>query len=266
MAIQSYWASNLKFLRNRKKLSQDDLANTLSITRSKYNAHESGATKNPPLEDLLQFSNYFRLSIDSMLKIDLSKLSELKIRELEAGNDVYATGTHIRVLATTVNASNKDNIELVPVKAKAGYTSGYGDPDFISKLPVFNLPHLPKDRKYRMFPTTGDSMLPVPEGAFVIGEFVEDWKGIKANTPGIVITKNEGIVFKLIAVQDNKLRLTSLNSIYAPYDVSISEVVEVWQFRSLICDTLPEAEMTMAQLAHTLQELKADVKQLIKTK
>ena len=262
----SYWASNLKFLRNRKKVSQDDLSSRLGITRAKLNGHENGVTKNPPIEDLIRFSEFFKMSVDSLLLVDLSKLSELKLRDLEAGNDVYATGTKIRVLATTVDAQNKDNIELVPIKAKAGYASGYGDPEYISKLPVFNFPHLPKDRKYRMFPTTGDSMLPVPEGAFVIGEYLEDWKSIKPDMPGIVVTKNEGIVFKLISVKENKLVLRSLNSFYNPYEVSFGDVIEIWRFRSLVSDTLPEAEMTMAQLANTLLELKADVKQLIKTR
>ena len=261
-----FWASNLKYLRNRRKLSQEDFAAILGITRAKLNGHENGVTKNPVAEDLIRFSEYFKLSIDTLLKVDLSKLSEFKFRELEAGNDSYATGTNLRVLATTVNDDNEDNIELVPVKAKAGYTAGYGDPAYIGKLPVFNFPHLPKDRKYRMFPTTGDSMLPVPEGAFVIGEFVEDWKNIKANTPGIVITKNDGIVFKMISATDNNLSLRSLNTLYPVYEVPMGQIIEVWRFRSLVCDTLPEAEMTMAQLANTLLELKADVKQLIKSK
>ena len=41
-----------------------------------------------------------------------------------------------------VDSKNRDNIELVPVKAKAGYTAGYNDPEFISSLPTFQLPFL----------------------------------------------------------------------------------------------------------------------------
>jgi transcriptional regulator with XRE-family HTH domain len=262
-----FWATNLRHLRKRKKFSQDELATQLSITRSKLNAHENGLTRNPTVEDLLRFSAFFRISIDSLLKVDLTRLSELKLRELEAGNDVYATGTSIRVLATTVNGENKDNIELVPVKAKAGYVAGYGDPDFISQLPVFSLPNLPQDRKYRMFPTTGDSMYPVPEGAFIIGEFVEDWKALKAGTPCIVIIKNEGIVFKLVTVsgtEKNLLQLESLNSLYHTYEVAISDVLEVWRFRNVLSDRLPDAATTIDELARSLQELKTDVRQLMK--
>lgn len=266
--IQPFWASNLRHLRMRARMSQDELAGKLGMTRAKLNGHENGVSRNPPVEDLIRCSEFFKMSIDSLLKVDLSKLSELKLRELEAGNDVYATGTKIRILATTVNADNKDNIELVPVKAKAGYTSGYGDPEYISQLPVFHMPHLPQDRKYRMFPITGDSMHPVPEGAFVIGEFAEDWKGLKPGTPCIVITRNEGIVFKLVypGTKPGLLQLHSLNTSYAPYEVPVGDVLELWRFRSLVSDTLPEPATTLEQLAHSLQELKADVRQLVKTK
>jgi transcriptional regulator with XRE-family HTH domain len=261
-----FWATNLKYLRNRRGLSQDELSTRLDITRAKLNAHENGLARNPPAEDLVRFSAFFSISIDSLLKVDLGSLSESQLKELEAGNDIYAMGTKIRVLATTVDANNNDNIELVPVKAKAGYTAGYGDPEYISQLPVFSFPHLPQHRKYRMFPISGDSMHPVPDGAFVIGEFVEDWKTIKAGTPAIVITKNEGIVFKLVTISGNKLQLQSMNILYAAYEVPVSEVLEVWHFRNLVSDTLPEAETNLDQMARTLQELKADVKQLMKKK
>ena len=220
--MQAYfWATNLKFLRNRKKLSQDDLAAELGITRSKLNAHENGSTRNPPVEDLMRFSDFFRLSIDALLKVDLTKLSDLKLRELEAGAGSYAKGQSVRVLATTVDSSNNDNAEVVPHKAKAGYTTGYGDPEYIAGLPQFSLPQLRKDRKYRMFPISGDSMHPVPDGAFVIGEYVDDWLGLRNATPCIIVTKSEGIVFKIMTpdAAGHRLQLESLNELYTPYTV-----------------------------------------------
>jgi transcriptional regulator with XRE-family HTH domain len=261
-----FWAGNLKFLRNRKKLSQDDLAERLNITRVKLNAHENGRTKNPTVEDLVSFSDFYKISIDSLLKVDLSKLSELKIRELESGNDAYATGTKMRVLATTVDKEDNEQIEMVPVKAKAGYVSGYGDPEFIAQLPVFHLPNLPKDRKYRMFPTTGDSMLPVPENAFVIGEYLEDWQSLKLDVPCIVVTKNDGIVFKLATSKPDSrtILLKSLNTNYAPYEVHVGEILEIWRFKNYISDSIPEGEMTLQELTRLMVEVKNDVKRLVR--
>jgi len=268
MTANTYWASNLKHLRTRKRLTQEGLAETLAITRSKLNAHESGKTVNPPVEDLVRFSDYYRISIDALIRQDLSSMSELKLRELEAGNDAYARGTKIRVLATTVNADNDDNAEFVPVKAKAGYTAGYGDPDFIAKLPHFSLPQLPKNRKHRMFPTQGDSMSPVPEGAYVVGEYVEDWKVLKDRTPCIVVTREEGIVFKLVTARSNAkaLLLESLNSIYAGYEVALADVLELWCFKGYLSEEMPEAEAPIEEVARAVWEIRSDVKKLVRRK
>ncbi|MGC9354693.1 MAG: helix-turn-helix domain-containing protein, partial [Mariniphaga sp.] len=120
-----FFAGNIKFLRERKKMSQEALASTLGLTRAKLAAIEAGNTKSPQPDDYLKFSEFFKISIDTLLKIDLSKLGELKVRELEAGNDVYIRGGNLRVLAISVDRSNNENVEYVPVKAKAGYMAGY---------------------------------------------------------------------------------------------------------------------------------------------
>lgn len=261
----NFWASNLKFLRARKKLNQDDLANQLGIKRSKLNAHENGRTKNPPVEDLIKFSGFFRMSIDTLLTVDLANLSELKIRELEAGNDIYVSGRNIRILATTVDPQNRENVELVPVKAKAGYLAGYADPEFIGSLPVFHLPQLDPQRKFRMFPTEGDSMLPVPEGAFVIGEFVQDWNGLKDRVPCVVVA-TDGISFKMVSnrIQENKtFLLESLNPVHSPYIVDAHEVLEIWKFNSYFTDILPEPS-SLEQLTHSVHEIKVNIRKLIK--
>ena len=75
-----HWAGNIKFLRSRAKLSQDELAATLSISRSKLNAHENGNTVNPTAEDLVAFSAHFGFSIDTLLKLELSQLSRVAAR------------------------------------------------------------------------------------------------------------------------------------------------------------------------------------------
>ena len=112
------FSHNIKTLRNRRKRTQDVVATELGMSRSTLNSYENGSIKNPTLEALLLFSKYFRLSIDTMVKIDLGKLSEYQLSELERGNDVYVTGSRLRVIATTVDSQNRENIEVVPIKAK----------------------------------------------------------------------------------------------------------------------------------------------------
>jgi transcriptional regulator with XRE-family HTH domain len=258
-----FWDSNLKFLRNRKKLSQDDLANSLKITRAKLNGHENGVSKNPPLEDLIKISDFFKLAIDTLLKVDLSKLTELKIRELEAGNDVYIKGGRVRVLSITVNSNNKENIEFVPHKAKAGYLTGFNDLEFIGQLPKFSMPHLPDNKTYRMFPTEGDSMLPIPENCLVISEYVADWSTLK-NTRCIVIMKTEQtFLFKEATITANKtLLLHSLNPGYEDQEVFVGDVLEVWKYHSHITDVIPSSEGMMQQILNCVNQIQVGVKSL----
>ncbi len=233
-------------------MSQEELSAELNLSRNKLQALESGKTMNPSAIDFIKFSDFFKVSVDSLLKVDLLKLGELKLKDLLAGNDVYMTGSKIRVLAITVDKDNRENAEYVPIKAKAGYMAGYNDPEFIAGLPRFSLPNLPKSGTFRMFPTTGDSMLPIPENSEVIGQYLEDWKSLKPDTPCIVILKGQqDFVFKQITIlEEGKILLRSLNRNFAPYIVKSEDVLEIWKYYKHQTDTLPEPETD-------LQEIKA---------
>lgn len=241
-----YFSNNIKLLRQRKKRTQDIVANSLGLSRSTINSYESGIIINPTIEALIAFSDYFRMSIDTLIKVDLNKLSESRLRDLELGHDAFIKGTKLRVLATTVDSTNKENIEVVPLKAKAGYKNGYADPDFIKKLPTFQLPILFNDRKYRMFQISGDSMLPVPDKSWVIAEFVENWYNIKDGDAYVLLTQEEGIVFKIATNQIKKkksLLLKSLNTFYEPYEININDVKEVWKFCNYLSTEIPESQL-----------------------
>ena len=145
-----YFTSNIKFLRKRRGRTQDEVAVALNLKRSTLSGYENDVAQ-PGIDMLVSFSKYYNVSIDTLLKIDMTKLSESQLGELERGYDAYIKGSNLRVLTTTVGSDNIENIELVPEKAKAGYTTGYADPEYIEELPRFRLPFLSENRKYRTF-------------------------------------------------------------------------------------------------------------------
>lgn len=259
-----FWAGNIKFLRQREKLSQEALAEKLGISRVKLNAHESGRTSNPTIEDLIKFSEFFRMSIDSLLKMDLPKLSEQKLKDLEEGSEIFMKGAQIRVLAITVDSEENENVEYVPVKAKAGYRSGYSDPEFLATLPKFNIPNLPRNGTFRMFPTVGDSMLPVPEGSDIVARYIQDWTKIKPETPCIVILRgDQDFVFKQVTIgKDGNVILQSFNKQYFAYTVPVSDIIEIWEYYSFHSKQLPEPQTDMQQLMKMLQEMQLEIKTL----
>ncbi len=260
-----HFSDNIRLLRQRKEFTQDFMASELGLSRSTLNSYENGAIVNPTIEALISFSDYFKMSIDTLIKVDFTALSETKLKELILGHDTFIKGSKLRVLATTVDANNKENIEVVPVKAKAGYKNGYADPDFIKKLPTFQLPILFNDRKYRMFQITGDSMLPVPDKSWVIGEYLENFYDIKDGTAYVLLTLDDGIVFKIAYNQLRKkksLLLKSLNPEYDPYEVPVNEVREVLSLCNYISSELPEPQQVKEELFLKVLKLERDMKKI----
>lgn len=259
-----YFHSNIKFLRKRKRKTQDDVALKLDMKRSTLSGYENEIAQ-PNIPVLIAFSDYFNISIDTLIKVDMTKLSESQMVELENGFDVYMKGTKLRVLATTIDRENNENIELVHEKAKAGYMRGFADPDFISELPKFQMPFLSKEKKYRTFQISGDSMLPIPDKSWVTAEFIQDWENVKDNESYIILTLDDGIVFKVVEnklLVERKLRLHSLNPEYKSYDLAINEIKEIWRFTHFISHQLPEPDMSKTSIVEKIVYLQREVEKL----
>ncbi|MBN2639096.1 MAG: LexA family transcriptional regulator [Bacteroidales bacterium] len=257
-----YFQNNIKLLRKRKGRTQDDVAFVLEMKRSTLSGYENGVAQ-PNLNVLMQFSEYYSVSIDMLVKVDLSLLSEQQLSQLDPHNETFINGMQLRVLATTVDEENEENIELVSEKAKAGYAAGYADPDYIKVLPTFKLPFLSKQKKYRTFQISGDSMLPIPNGSYVTCEYVQDWNHIRNHHAYVVLTKEEGVVFKVLEnkiKESGKLILHSLNSLYLPYELEVNEIKEVWKFVNYISSEVPESNKEKDRLAEEVQQLKQQVK------
>ncbi|MGM0649051.1 MAG: XRE family transcriptional regulator [Bacteroidota bacterium] len=259
-----YFSKNIRFLRKRNNRTQDQLAAELNLKRSTLSGYENNVAE-PGLNTLLLFSDYFNIPVDVLLKENLSTLSERDIQKCEAGSDEYMKGSGLRVLSYTVTEENKENIELVNNKAKAGYTRGYADPDFIRELPSFRLPFLSRERTYRTFQISGDSMSPIPDGAWVTGEYVENWLALKDGEAVVLLTLNDGIVFKII---ENHLKskkmvvLHSLNPEYEPYHIKADEIKEIWKFVNYISPSLPEALPPDIEIHKAIANMQKDIDEI----
>ncbi|MDO1502354.1 LexA family transcriptional regulator [Winogradskyella maritima] len=244
--------ANIKHLRALKKLSQERFADDLGWTRSVVGSYEEGRSE-PPIERLIDLSNYFDIPIDILVRKDLRKAKDTSF--IEVGNK--------RVLfPVTVNEDNEDLIEIIPAKASAGYLSGYDDPEYIEQLQKIKLPFLPTGT-HRAFPIKGDSMLPVKDGAFIVAKFVEQLSDVKNGRTYIVLTKDDGLVYKRIYTPDNdneNLLLSSDNKAYQPYVVPKANVLELWEFTCCInTQEYDEKELKLSSIMSMFQELKVEL-------
>jgi transcriptional regulator with XRE-family HTH domain len=262
--MEIYLSSNLKLLRKNRKKSQEDVAQELGLTRSSYSGYENGVAE-PGIENLVKMSKFYRIPLDDLLKKNMEDLTESDWEAIEKGVFADVKGRKLRVLTAMVSETNDDVIEMIPQKASAGYTLGYADPDYIKVLPTFQLPFLKKDKKYRSFPISGDSMPPVSPGSYVVAEYIQNWESIKNNHPYIIITKEDGIVFKIVNKvpgREHFIQLSSTNPMYEPYMLDINEVIEIWKFVNYISHDLPEVTISENDLLKSVKSIQNQVNEM----
>lgn len=245
----SFAGKNLKYLRKLRGWTQEDFATKIKIKRSLLGAYEEERAE-PRLDVLELVSDIFKVSLDELF---LKDLGETK------GN--YMAKRRAQKLASAPMA-----IQFVPIKAAAGYLAGYADPEFIDELNTFTLPMLAPGQ-YRAFEIIGDSMLPTPSGSVIVGEKVEDLDGLKNSNTYIVVSRQEGIVYKRVMKSPKskqKLTLVSDNPVYQPYQVDANDIVEVWQAQMVITRANQQQRWDVNQLASIVTNLQEQVSTLKK--
>ena len=212
-------AENLKYLRKKRRISQQELSETMKIPRTTLGDYERGKTE-PSIETLIRFSTFYEVNLDRLLT------SNLALQDYE-----IIKNQNFRVLAISVDQNNEGNIELVDTKAEAGYLECFSDPQYIKDLPKIQFPNIP-DGTFRGFEIHGDSMLPMESGSVVICSYIETLEQVKNERTYIVVGKTEGLVYKRVLRNDKRrsLILMSDNPVYAPYEIPYDEVAEIWQY------------------------------------
>jgi SOS-response transcriptional repressor LexA len=120
---------------------------------------------------------------------------------------------------------------------------------------------------YRAFEIIGDSMLPTPSGSIIVGEKVESLDDTKNGQAYIVVSKNEGIVYKRInksSKAKNKISLESDNPNYQPYQINAEDVVELWQAQVVIGKVASQQRWDVNSLANLVSNLHEQVSTLKK--
>ena len=168
-----------------------------------------------------------------------------------------------------VDDADRDRIPLVPVKAQAGYLAGYGDPEFIKKLPTYSVPNL-HNGTYRMFQVSGHSMYPtLQNNSYVVGEFVENWEYMSDNRVYVVVTISEGIIVKRVInriKQYESLYCKSDNRDYPHMSVNVQDIKEVWECKMHLSfefldpvtnyQKIADLEIEMLKMKEEIQQLK----------
>lgn len=253
-------SSNLKYLRKKNGHTQQQFADIMGIKRSLIGAYEEDRAE-PKYDLLKKIAEHFELTIDEFINEQITDSWKPKLK---------GQGSNLRILSISVDSSDNENIEMVPVKASAGYLNGFSDPEYIKDLPKFQLP-LPflKQGTFRAFEIKGDSMLPIQPGSLIIGEYLENWNDVKTGDTYVIISKNEGVVYKRAGnrFKENKdLKLISDNKVYDPYTINSDDILEIWKAKAYLSTALPDPtpEPTIETLTNMMSQMQKSISQLNK--
>lgn len=244
----SIFSDNLRYLRVKNGLTQQNIADALLIPRDRYAKYEG--TTDPPLDCLQKISRYYHVSIDLLLSFDIRRVPYEDLLQLEDNRIL---------LPIAVDHEGENRIEIIPEKAQAGYLSGYSDPEFIESLQHIALPFL-RNGKYRAFPVKGDSMPPHKAGSFVVGEYVESIADVVDGKTYILVTKNNGIAYKRLNKKEkNSLMAISDNTVYEPYEVKAGEILEIWRYAcSIATQEFEPDDLGVMSVKDVLQGIRND--------
>jgi len=244
---------NLRYLRKQEKATQQQIADSIGITRSALADYENGKSE-PKASVLIKISKHFGINVHDLLNTDIDtplfRKTSVELKSLQ--------NRDIRVVTVTVQENEKQNIKLVPINAVAGYAQNLSNPEFVKELPRFSIPKL-SEGIYRAFEIKGDSMPPVDEDFIVIGKYVEHFSDFKNGKRYVFILKEDGVVFKRVineVTKNSRLILVSDNPEYLPYTVKIEDVLEAWEMVSFIGYTTKKTDFnqTILDKLHSIEQ------------
>ncbi len=249
-------ADNLRFLRKRKSVTQEQIAQILDLKKSTYASYENDDGNTPPAKTLLAIAQYFEVSMESLFNINYSVLgNETPIRISD--REIY--------FPVSVDLTGTELIDVVPGshQAQAGYISDYSDPQYIQSLPKINWDFGTYEHgTKRIFQISGDSMLPVPSQSFVL-TVKRDYSEIINDFAYILVTHHD-ILFKRIQKKGPQLHLLSDNPLYTPQNIDANDVKQYWQAIKVIMDVQDPGAPSLEGLYTTLEQTKTTVEQILK--
>lgn len=116
-------SNNLRYLRKRHRLTQDQMGEILNISRQAYSNYET-SNRTPDLDTLLFLSNFYKVTLDELILTDLKdnkrypeKISEdltpyILTKNAKTGNTIYLTDEEMDVI-TRFRALSNENKQII---------------------------------------------------------------------------------------------------------------------------------------------------------
>ncbi|RTQ52326.1 helix-turn-helix domain-containing protein [Hymenobacter gummosus] len=175
---------------------------------------------------------------------------------------VGAASGGTQLLTLTVGLDGKENIELVPVLAQAGYNLQHNEAVFIQDLPKYRIPGFERGT-FRAFEVAGDSMEPtIRHSDVVVTTYLENLRLLEVGEVYVVVT-DESVMLKRImqpiTSSTREVMLHSDNPHRKPYPMALTDIKQFWRVRGYISRYVPSApDITTERLWEVIEQLGFD--------
>ena len=108
-------------------------------------------------------------------------------------------------------------------------------------------------------------MPPLKDGAMIVSKYVESLEEIKDGQTYVVLTKEDGLVYKRLYRENKKVAkafvFQSDNPFYSPYVIGGNDILEVWSFVcSLNITEFKPEDLNMESVIRFLQSYKVEMR------
>jgi transcriptional regulator with XRE-family HTH domain len=206
------FSKNLRFLRKKRGLNQQDLAEALGKVVTSISGYETGRFF-PPIEVIIEMANFFNVSVEAMV---LDDFEDPTYQIEEPG-----------IVRIYPPLGQKSNV-FVPVKAQAGYAEEWSQEYVNQYIKFVEIPGVSGEA--RTFEVSGNSMEPVLlAGDYVSGNRVQDLRDIREGSVHVIVTVSNGIHIKYVRLYGNRALCIPANKIeYDEYYIAYEEIKEIW--------------------------------------
>jgi hypothetical protein len=158
---------------------------------------------------------------------------------------------------TEVEIPQKTTNKLTPlVKANTvkEYLANCQKVDYLRSLPTISLPFIQSERS-RAFEMGNDFPL---QNSIAVGNGISDWSEVKDGKFYILLTTQQGVIYRRVYNQvkiKGALLLSSDNPTIPSFEISIKDVVEIWEVNSFISQQLPEPNISLERVKDLVDDL-----------
>jgi len=229
-----FFSNNLKKVRSAKKISQQQLADNLNVTRANISSWENSLSF-PSISVLHRLSKYLSISIDNLLDVDLSD------KQI------------VRSIPMKLNGSSN---KLIFQQKSNEPQQSYSDVENHLNIPGITY-------SARTLEVLGDEMSPVfLSGDYVVGSEVEEVKEIRQQSLCIVEWSG-GVLVRYVERHEAGIKLRGTNRGSVSELISWEELRSLWEVRVRITQMFGEQmDGRMDRVLRELGEMRGLIEQL----